>query len=286
LDRLPGRVEQILVRALAIRQTQRFDTPTAFADALARASERGEKFDDDKVRDVLDRAAELDAEHAAHDEALSMGGVERVAAEVGISPERVREAAREVATPHTGIVRGGYLGVTGNIELERLVAGRVSRPQYGAMVEGIRQAVGEAGRINETFDESLFWEGRLVTASRRRVQVTVSPVGAESRIRITERIGEDLSASIASGVVGSLFVVLSGIALVVDGNVGLSAVLATIAVGQYTAVRALYHRYVKRRFRSLSALMQRLVQQATGSGARALPEGDHPPFQELVRPKG
>ena len=68
----------------------------------------------------------------------------------------------------------------------------------------------------------------MVTASRRRGQVTVSAVGAESCIRIRERVGANVSVSIASGVVGGLFAVLSSIALVVDGNAGLSAVLATV----------------------------------------------------------
>jgi len=96
LDRLPGRVEQVLVRALAIRPAERFATPVDFAAGLAAASERGAKLADSAVQQILGRAAQIDAGRPTEGSALSLAGVEQVAAEVGIPPQRVREAAGEL----------------------------------------------------------------------------------------------------------------------------------------------------------------------------------------------
>ncbi|HSG82830.1 MAG TPA: serine/threonine-protein kinase, partial [Gemmatimonadota bacterium] len=59
LDNLPGRVEQVLVRGLAVRPVDRFATPLDLADALAAAGARGAKLSDSQVRAILARAAEL-----------------------------------------------------------------------------------------------------------------------------------------------------------------------------------------------------------------------------------
>jgi serine/threonine-protein kinase len=61
LDRLPGRVEQVLSRALALRPGDRFSGAGELAEELVAASERTPAFTDEQVRRLLDRAAELQA---------------------------------------------------------------------------------------------------------------------------------------------------------------------------------------------------------------------------------
>ncbi|MGD8698716.1 MAG: serine/threonine-protein kinase, partial [Gemmatimonadales bacterium] len=96
LDALPGRIEQALTRALAVRPADRFATPGQLAEALAAATESGLKFSDAEVREIIGRAAELQSTQPTEDGALSIGAVEQVAAEVGIPPQHVRAAAREL----------------------------------------------------------------------------------------------------------------------------------------------------------------------------------------------
>ena len=278
LGQLPGRVEQVLVKALAIRPAHRFVTPGAFTDALVDVLEPGAKLGDAEVRQILGRAAELAVDPPREEGVLSLGGVEQAAAEVGIPPVLVREAAQAVERPQAGIVRGGYLGVTGRIELELTVDATTSQREYSAMLEEIRQTIGEAGRVSETFDQSFFWEGRLPSTSARKVQVTVIPAGERCKVRIVEHRGEDLAVPIASITAGSFISVLAGVAIGGDAESVVAGVLVggLVWVGQYSAVRAVYHRFLKKRFRTLQGLMRRLSRHATGSGAPALPPGDDP----------
>ena len=97
LDRLPGRVEQALVKALAIRPADRFAAPGEFAEALAAAAEGSTQLSETEVDAVLRRASELQARQPTEGSALSIGAVEQVAAEVGIPPEHVRDAVKELS---------------------------------------------------------------------------------------------------------------------------------------------------------------------------------------------
>jgi serine/threonine protein kinase len=98
LDQLPGRVEQVLVKALALRPADRIASPGELASALAAATERTARLDDDEVRAVIRRASELQAAQPTEHGALSVGTVEQIAAEVGIPPDRVQDAMRELGT--------------------------------------------------------------------------------------------------------------------------------------------------------------------------------------------
>jgi serine/threonine protein kinase len=94
LDALPGRVEQVLTGALALRAGDRYESPGELVGALAAAAERREPVADGTMRAILERAAELEAESGPGGRALTMGSVEQVAAEAGIPPAQVREAPR------------------------------------------------------------------------------------------------------------------------------------------------------------------------------------------------
>ncbi len=65
LDRLPGRVEQCLTRALALRAADRFQSPGGFVEALAAAAEGRDPVPEEEMRAILARASELEAECAA-----------------------------------------------------------------------------------------------------------------------------------------------------------------------------------------------------------------------------
>ena len=96
LNLLPGRVEQALVRALALRPDDRFRSSIEFAEALVTGSLPGVKLSDGQVQAIIGRAAQLQAEHKTEERVLSIGAVEQIAAEVGIPPEHVRQALREL----------------------------------------------------------------------------------------------------------------------------------------------------------------------------------------------
>ncbi|MEJ2237768.1 MAG: serine/threonine-protein kinase, partial [Gemmatimonadales bacterium] len=132
LDEMPGRLEQVLIRGLATRRNSRYSKPLEFFAALAAASERSQMLKDAEVRQVIQRAAELDADREDDDVALSVGAVEQAAAEVGIPPERVREAVDEMkwTTDQQATKTPGLFNTVSALVVERTIDGFVKQVDY------------------------------------------------------------------------------------------------------------------------------------------------------------
>ncbi|UCG84863.1 MAG: serine/threonine protein kinase [Gemmatimonadota bacterium] len=192
LDRLPGRVEQVLVRALAIRPSGRFPKPIEFADALAEAAGGTSKLRDSEVRAVLDRAAEIEVQQPTEG-ALSVGAVEQVAAEVGIAPQRVRQAVEEMEAPHAhGAALHGQLQSLPTrfhkekLLLDRYVSGVVATSQHAALVEEIQSTLGIVGHVS-TVGESLTWSPAAPGTESRKLVITVTSQSDKTHIHVEER---------------------------------------------------------------------------------------------------
>lgn len=185
LDRLPGRVEQTLTRALAVRPADRYATPGAFAAALGTAADGTTRLDDATVDIVLQHAAELDAQSEQESGVLSVGGVEQIAAEVGIPPARVREALAHAqaprAQPPTPPLRKGMLVV------DRRIPGEVSPSAWEALVAEIHETLGFGGTPS-VLGHTLNWHGTKPGFVGRDVRVTVTSQGGETRIHIEEHV--------------------------------------------------------------------------------------------------
>jgi len=274
LDLLPGQVEQTLVRAMRLRPEDRFLTAGEFVSALDDAFKGRRRYSESEAQEIVRRAADLEAK-PTQDGTLSLGGIQQIAAEIGIAPEHVREAAKALEPPAAGMVRGGFFGVTGRIELERIVDGEVSQTDYASLLREIRETVGQSGQLNETLDASLSWDSRPGSKGwTERVLVTVIPRSGETRICIVEHPGYDEQLlGMLSVVVGGLAAVVVGAAALALGGGAVIAVLGGAAVwgGGYAALRGLYRRKVRRQFRTLSQLLDRLSRYVLTSASRALP---------------
>jgi hypothetical protein len=205
LDRLSGSIEQVLVRALALRSSDRFDTPTAFVDALAQARNRRERYGTDEMRQVIARAAELEATRDTEEGALSVGGVERAAAEAGIPPAEVRAAARDIQQSGPRPVpesSGRWTWLSGRrtkIVIDRTIPGEVPVREFPYLVEEIRIALGTVGLVG-TLGSSLTWSTSPPgQGTGRNVQITVSARDGQTRLRIEEQM-----ANTAGGLYGGL----------------------------------------------------------------------------------
>src|SRR5439155_1067502 len=80
-----ARVEGALVRGLAIRHDQRTATPAALIDELSGATVPRRRYSGGEVQEIVQRAAELEATAPTAGGAMTIGGVEALAAEVGIA---------------------------------------------------------------------------------------------------------------------------------------------------------------------------------------------------------
>jgi hypothetical protein len=231
LDRLPGRLEQALVRALAVRPRDRFATPVALAEAMAAAGPSA-PLPDQEVQRVLARAAQLEAEQPTSPGILTIGQVEQIAAEVGISPEHVRAALRERAPVWPAALVPVYQAQVpvpppgagqpkGQIRVVRVVPREASRDELEALLPEIQAALGMAGHVS-LVGQSLVWspagEGR-----RRQPVVTVTGAGGQTEIRVEERVA----------LTGDLFFVPPAGAA---GGVVLGLIVGGILLGEPTPV--------------------------------------------------
>jgi len=262
LDTLPGAVEQALTRAMAQRPRQRFETPLAFVGAVVSGSASSARYDDATARDIIQKAAEMQANARTESDALSMGGIQQIAAEVGIPPEHVRDAAELANQQVAGPAQRRASGFSTRVNLDHVVEKELPEDGYEAVLEEIRAVMGEVGRINPTLGKSLSWNSlsfqNSLEGSGRLTQVMVSPKGGRTTIRITESAGMH-SLMATGGIVAiciGIFAILEGVPGV-TWQIGLSAWAAAIGTGGIAA-RFLLRKLKDRRTRILSDLLDRI----------------------------
>ncbi|MGD2135878.1 MAG: serine/threonine-protein kinase [Gemmatimonadales bacterium] len=293
LDQLSGSLEQVLAKALALRIGQRYTTPREFADALASASGRRQQYSDAEVKQIIKHAAQMQAEHPTEEGALSVGGMERVAAEVGIPPDRVRDAARDVAprSPRTPAPRSEwswFLGRPSKIQIERVVDREVTPDDFGAIIDEVRRTVGNVGHVS-TLGGSLAWSAMTSgQGAGRSVQLSITPRRGTTRIYLEEQL-----ANVAGGLFGGIMGGGGGAGLGISFPLAietlhmpaLAALFGVIAVsGSWGIARSIFVSVANRRRAELEALADRLVEQlaetardgdlGAGPDAARLPPGD------------
>ncbi len=248
LDGLPGRVEQTLVKGLAVRPDQRFAAPVEFADALTAAAAGSVKLSDSQVRKILERAAELEATRPTEEGALSIGAVEQVAADVGIPPEFVREAAKELARPAgSEVPEPGETAARlpeqhrDRVAVYRTVGWEIGESEHEALVNEIQERLGMVGHVS-TVGGTLTWSPAASGEGVRKVIVTVTPDVGRTRIHIEEHLSLTEWRGVVvglSGVVGGLLGALLGMAL--EGGDPSAVIILPIALGGFWGVFASHH---------------------------------------------
>ncbi len=278
LDSYPGRVEQALTKALAVRPSDRFESPGAFADALAVAAEgSGRSLSDNEVREVIERAAELQAEYPTGPGALSMGAVEQVAAEVGIPPDRVRTAVSELdrasrafptkPPPGKGILPKERLVV------DRTVDGETSESVHEAVVNEIQRTLGIVGHIS-VLGRSLTWSPADPGTDQRKIVITVAPGGGQTNIHIEERIelsGWRIFIPGWGAGVGGVCGLLTALALGLSDEAILLTAIPLAFAGAFTAVQLFFGIGGSKRTPQLELLADRLTDLVSEAARPALP---------------
>jgi hypothetical protein len=227
LDRLPGRVEQVLVRALAVRPDDRYATPVAFAEALGTAAAGAPKLSEAQVHAVLQRAAEIQAAQPTEEGALTVGAVEQVAAQVGIPPEHVRQALREIVgpiplahqpvgppaspgapalpAPRTNVVVRGQ-----RLTVERTVAREIAVSEHAGLVAELRASLGAEGDVARE-GRALTWRSKAEGTPDRSIVVTLAPQDGVTLLRIEEQLTLSSWGKYVVGQAGAAFGAVLGL---------------------------------------------------------------------------
>ncbi len=236
------------------------------------------RFDDDEVREILDRATEiretpaLPASAAARAEpghGLTLRDVQEVAAEVGISPERVAEAAQALlvdraALPAPRTSFGVPISVAHAVRLPRML----DPDEWDRFVVRLRDTFEAAGEVRT--------EGSLQTWSNGHLQVLLEPLDEGARLRFQSLDNDSkqyLDGGLAMGVSGLLLAAFMGILSAGAGKpipmalFGIMAGLPAVGAGMWAVGRAKAAKWLPRRdeeFHRLGAEAQRVVSDGSG----------------------
>src|SRR5437660_1821269 len=153
LTSIGPKIEGALVRGLAIRHDQRTATTAGLLDELTRGgSGPRRRYGKDEVQEIVKRATEIEAKKTASG-AMTIGGVQALAGEVGVAPEIVRAAAESLQTPYVtpGTPNRTNHWVAGPTEIlfERVIEGELPESEYSTVVEEIRRILRNAGQVSQ-----------------------------------------------------------------------------------------------------------------------------------------
>jgi class 3 adenylate cyclase len=232
------------------------------------------RYTDEEVRELLKRASELEKDGrtlTSSSEGPNLPELEAIAAEAGMNPVAVREAARELELKSLdGVVPSkgpsGLLGAPLAVQLKRTVPGEASGSVLESLIPVLRRA--SEGRGEPAL------QGRTVschstTADKiRSLMVTASAAGGGTHLVIEERY-TNMAWSIHGGLIGGLG---GGVGLPVGFGVGFSIGLTGLGLaafltgiplaaigGGYLLSRRFYARYVRQRSKVLHGIMDEMV---------------------------
>ena len=195
--------------------------------------------------------------------ALSLAGVERIGAEVGIPARQVRQAAGVATRPDFQPKPSKFLGAPTVLSFERVVEVELPEEDFPLLLEEIRLTLRNVGSIN-TYGKSLAWQtAKSLDQVGRDVHVMVTVRGGQTRIRVEEKIGA-LAGGLFGGIMGgagggggmAIFVNLfaSGPSIA-----GLGLIVAWLG-GMYGLSRTIFTGVASKRGRELRGLADRLAE--------------------------
>ena len=274
LTELGSRVEAALVRGLAIRHDQRAPTPAALIDDLTGAGGPGRgprrRYSGGEVQEIVKRASELEATTPTQGGAMTIGGVEALAAEVGIASDAVRAAA-DALRPPPGVpalliappVKSNlWIGGPMRIAVERVVDGEVPESDYSVMVDETRRILQNVGQVSQ-LGRSFSWTASP-GASQRKLEIVVSVRAGRTRITIQENFGPLIGAifgGIGGGMGGGGIWPVIGIVLAAFHlpPSAIGAIVPLWLATTYATARTIYHRSSGKRVRELQDVADRLA---------------------------
>lgn len=292
LDRLPPHVEPALVRALAVRPERRTQTPQRLAEELRadaglvrspvqpERSPPGRPFNRDEVQQILGRAAEQEASRPTQSGAMTLGTLQKVAAESGIDPALVRKEADRLdarrpaslldsssgGSPVAAVLLGSPLCIS----RERVIPRELTATHCAYLLEDVRRTFGRTGRLSQ-LGTTLSWESNHINSLGYRddwdIRVSFSMLRGQTRIVLHENL------SFPARLIFSVLLILVGgfcgmILWRVLLNAAVSPLVAGAAIwlgwgpGSVLVARTLYRYLAKQRDRTLQALADRLTETA------------------------
>lgn len=214
---------------------------------------------------------------AANPEGLTLADLEEIAAEAGINPAMLRQAANELHVLKPATLGSRLAGAPVAIEIERIVEGEMPVERLEELIPTMQSATAGQGTASAV-GRTLTWSSRTESNTSAQ-QILVSVRDGKTLIRLQESFGglaAGLFGGIMGGVGGGVGFSLGGVLGGVLGSVVLGvAIPVSVVAGSYALARAIYAAQVNRRQAAANVLIDRLAEQVESAvaGDRARVEG-------------
>lgn len=218
------------------------------------------RYSDKELALILKLAVELDR-GAGGGAGHSLAEIQQIAAEAGIDPDRVAQAAASLEAQR-GSGASALLGAPTTFRYQRFVEGEVPESELGELVRAIRRFTGREGQVSQVLD-SLEWSQESFEGAA--THVAISPRRGRTRVEVTGRYvnnaswlytGAAIAAAVGSVVAGTEIQAALGLEL---------GVIAAIWGSAYLAARTLWRRIARggeRRTQELSERLSRQISEA------------------------
>jgi hypothetical protein len=242
----------------------------------------------EEVDAIVKRAAELEASHPTS--TMTLGGIEQVAAEVGIPAEHVRQAAHSIrrsrsqnAPAQTNHNR--FIGGPTRIVFERVVDGELPDSEFLVVVDEIRRHFHDIGQVSQLGRSFAWTTTRAHSGVRRELEVVVTVRSGTTRIVVQERL-----ANLIGGIFGGIGGGMGGgglgplMALMIEGmgvhpGFALGMFLPAWLTLTFATARTSYFYASRKRVKSLEAaadLLADVAQEIIENARVGLPSGPNP----------
>lgn len=211
----------------------------------------------------LQQADEAGGPGAHEGGGMTLATLQEVAAEAGIEPRYIQQAAARIDTPKTGGLGHWLAGTSLLLRAERIIPGELREEDYERIVTEIQMDTdvpGNASMVGRT----LTWRSVTSEHQSRSLQVTVASRNGETRIQAQERL-HGYAGSLYGGVVCGAGM---GVGMGVGFGVGLGALGSalftaafpvTLIGGLYVAMRQVMKSVGRKRRAELDGLVDRIA---------------------------
>jgi hypothetical protein len=227
------------------------------------------RYSEKEVSRLLKRATELQRTTGVSPAArgLTLAELEDIAAEAGLDPALLRQAAAELdvgSLPEAGSGIGARLaGAPLRTVIERTLPGEVPATAFAAMVPLIQMAADAPGQASQV-GNTMTWQSQN-PANPRSLQILVAAHAGNTLIRIEERYGA-LAGGLFGGFVGGGSGVSLGVGGALAGALGSVAIAVALPVAitttTFVVIRRVFRSIVRRRRGVLERLLDTLAAHA------------------------
>ena len=212
------------------------------------------RFSDDEVSRILEQATTTEAAIASggDGQGLTLVELQDVARQVGISPDRIAAAARDVTTPELAPTSRTFMGAPMSVARTVYTDRPLGDDEWLRLVAALRETFDTRGRVSAV--------GSLRSWTNGNLQVHEEPSADGYRIRMRTRKGDAMSLAL----VGTIFAILGGLMLikVIPHPYALGYAVSSLFIGGGVGVvgytRLALGRWARERAAQMEALAARI----------------------------